>query len=146
MTLKIGETYKIDEVLSEWNRYIAALNNRVVQMRDKLLSETAHHSAEAHQMIVQTHNKLGTFDSRFDEIQSMIGGMGSAIMTLMQKEFGKQLQLLARSIQDQSLGAQAQTFLLQGWQNLGFSAGYPVGYDINSWQDGKYSFLFLCSC
>lgn len=69
-------------------------------------------------MGVQTYNKVGRLDSRFDEIESMILGMGPAIMTLMQKEFAKRLQQLERTVQARSLGAQAQTFLFQGWQDL----------------------------
>lgn len=140
MTLKFGETYKIDEILSEWNQYISVLEKRVMQMRDRLQSEIAYHSAEAHRMGLRTYNKLGAFDSRFDEIESMIVSLGPAIMTLMQNEFEKKLQQLARSIQAQSLGAQAQTFLLQGWQNLEFADTCP---DINSLQDGKFYLLYF---
>lgn len=134
MTLKIGESYKIDEILSEWNQYIAALKNRVMQMRDRLQSVIAYHSAEAHRVGVQTYNKVGTFDSRFDELESIILGVAPALMTLIQKEFEKRLQQLEQYVQARSLGAQAQTLLLQGWQDLGFAAQHPLSYEL---QDGK---------
>lgn len=95
LTLKIRETCKVDEILSEWNQYIAGLKNRVMRMKDRLHSKTAYHSAEAHRVVV-TYNRVDTFDSRFDEIESMILGMGPAIMTLVQKEFGKRLLQLER--------------------------------------------------
>ncbi|EED12752.1 hypothetical protein TSTA_052730 [Talaromyces stipitatus ATCC 10500] len=122
MTLKVSETAKIGEILSEWNQYITTLKNRVMQMRDRLQSEIAYHSAEAHQMGVQTYNKLGTFDSRFDEIQSIIVGLGPAIIAQMQQEFGKRLQQLERSVQARD-------------GKFDFTANYPVGFDINSPQN-----------
>ncbi|KUL86701.1 hypothetical protein ZTR_03097 [Talaromyces verruculosus] len=84
-------------------------------------------------MGIQTYNKVGSLDSRFDELEYMILAVAPAIMTLMQKACGKRLQQPESSLQARSLGAQEQNLLLQGWTDLGFAAEDPLA---SALQDG----------
>ncbi|PLB53965.1 hypothetical protein P170DRAFT_346896 [Aspergillus steynii IBT 23096] len=126
MTFKIRETMKVDEILSEWNNYIATLKERVSRMRDRLWSEVAYHSAEAHQLGTQANTKLDKFSNRFDEIQSIIVALGPAIVAAMKTEFGNEFRKMERAIQANELGAKAQTLLLYGFEELEYANNQTV--------------------
>ncbi|KAI9038145.1 fungal specific transcription factor domain-containing protein [Aspergillus affinis] len=119
---KFRETLKVDEILSEWNNYISTLKERVTQMRDRLWSEVAYHSAEAHRLGTQTNTKLDTFGNR-------IVALGPAIIDAMKTEFGNEFRKMERAIQANEVGARAQTLLLYGFEELEQANSQTGGLD-----------------
>lgn len=143
MTFKINETVKVDEILAEWNRYIASLKERVSRMRDRLWSEVAHHSAEAHKLGTQANRKLDNFGTRFDEIQSIIVALGPAIIAAMKTEFGNEFRKMEHAIQANEIGAKAQTLLLYGFEELEYGNGQPGGLDALGFSNGRFPLVAI---
>jgi hypothetical protein len=142
MLLKIGERRYL---VSEWNPYIVALKSRVMQRRGRLQSEIAYHSTKAHQIGIQKFNKLDTIDSRFDEIESMIVGLGPATIAQMQRDFEKTFSSWIIPSRLSIYRHRRRPFFSRNGKMRGFGVNHSVGSEMNNLQDGKPSFLSLCA-
>ncbi|EHA23968.1 hypothetical protein ASPNIDRAFT_131149, partial [Aspergillus niger ATCC 1015] len=113
LTLKIRETLTVDQVLSDWNRYLATIKERLERMKVKITAATAYHSSESHRLGLEANTNIQTLHTELQGARSDI----KDLVTEVKKQVGAEYREVFAFHKEQS-GAQAMTELLHEFKAL----------------------------
>ncbi|GLA53807.1 hypothetical protein CBS147343_6910 [Aspergillus niger] len=113
LTLKIRETLTVDQVLSDWNRYLATIKERLERMKVKITAATAYHSSESHRLGLEANTNIQTLHTELQGARSDI----KDLVTEVKKQVGAEYREVFAFHKEQS-GAKAMTELLHEFKAL----------------------------
>ncbi|XRM38367.1 hypothetical protein ABZX51_001789 [Aspergillus tubingensis] len=113
LTLRIRETLTVDQVLSDWNRYLITIKERLERMKVKITAATAYHSSESHRLGLEANTNIQTLHTELQGARSDI----KDLVTEVKKQVGAEYREVFAFQKEQS-GAQAMTELLYEFKAL----------------------------
>ncbi|RAK90058.1 hypothetical protein BO79DRAFT_193445 [Aspergillus costaricaensis CBS 115574] len=113
LTLRIRETLTVDQVLSDWNRYLVTIKERLERMKVKITAATAYHSSESHRLGLEANTNIQTLHTELQGARSDI----KDLVTEVKKQVGAEYREVFAFQKEQS-GAQAMTELLYEFKAL----------------------------
>ncbi|OOF94721.1 hypothetical protein ASPCADRAFT_148585, partial [Aspergillus carbonarius ITEM 5010] len=113
LTLRIRETLTIDQVLSDWNRYLATIKERLERMKLKISATTAYHSTESHRLGLEANENIKVLHNELHGARSDIRDLVAEV----KKQIGAEYREIFAFHKEQS-GTQAMTGLLYEFRAL----------------------------
>ncbi|GKZ35206.1 hypothetical protein AbraIFM66950_005799 [Aspergillus brasiliensis] len=113
LTLRIRETLTVDQVLSDWNRYLATIKERLERMKVKITAATAYHSSESHRLGLEANTNIQSLHTELQGARSDI----KDLVTEVKKQVGAEYREVFAFHKEQS-GAEAMTELLYEFKAL----------------------------
>ncbi|PYI01338.1 hypothetical protein BO78DRAFT_391175 [Aspergillus sclerotiicarbonarius CBS 121057] len=113
LTLRIRETLTVDQVLSDWNRYLATIKERLERMKLKISATTAYHSTESHRLGLEANENIKVLHNELHGARSDIKDLVAEV----KKQIGAEYREVFAFHKEES-GAQAMTGLLYEFRAL----------------------------